>query len=168
MSNRPLLKHICDLNENDLSTWPVWAAVMSFDYDEPWYDDATEETFRPWNGPLPVSSRGGMYVVQTVLTLADMSVFKGFATPQDDSEQLHLGFVQPQIFLPSGGTCGFWSGMLKKPESETQALYRALSKEPSSIFPIRFAMTRGLSRGHTTGVIPGFCWEPRDTIEIYY
>jgi hypothetical protein len=109
-----------------------------------------------------------MYVVQTVLTLADKSVVHGLATPQDDSEPLDLGLVQPQIFLPSGGRCSFWSGMLKKPEPDRLALYQALGKEPSSTFPIRFDMTQGLSRGHTTGVIPGFCWEPRDNIEIYY
>lgn len=49
------------------------------DYDEPWYDQTNEETFRPWTGSLPVSPAEGMLLVRAVFECADGSRHPGFS-----------------------------------------------------------------------------------------
>ena len=166
MARRPVLKQFGDLTRADFVEHSVWASVHTLDYDEPWYDETDEETFRPWSGELPVSPEDGMFLVRAKLTLADGRVLDGFITPQPDSEVMDLGTVQPQAFLSSGTRCGFWDGMLKRDPKERSILYEELGN-PSSVFPIQFAAEGGFAKGHVGGAIPGFCWRPRDEVEVY-
>ena len=85
MARKPNLKQFGDLTPADFVEHPVWASVHTLDYDEPWYDETDEETFRPWIGELPVSPEDGMFLVRAKLTLADGRVLDGFITPQHDS-----------------------------------------------------------------------------------
>jgi hypothetical protein len=61
-------------------THPVWVSCHSVDYDEPWYDETDEETFRPWLSEIPVGA-DEMYLVACQFTMADGSRHQGFATP---------------------------------------------------------------------------------------
>ena len=145
----------------------MWASVHSLDYGEPWYDAADEETFRPWTGKLPVSPEDGMFLVRATFKLADGRVLDGFVTPQIDSEPVDLGIIQPQVFLPSGTRSDFWDGMFKREAKARQIVYLELGKDPKAIFPIRFAAEEGLAMGQVAGSIPGFCWRPKNKVEVY-
>jgi hypothetical protein len=167
MARKPVLKQFGDLTPDDFVKHPVWASVHTLDCDEPWYDDADEETFRPWTDKLPVSPEDGMFLVRAKLTLADGRVLGGFVTPQHDSEAVHLGTIQPQLFLPSGTRCDFWDGMFKRDANDRKGLYKELGKDPKAIFPIEFAAEKGLAKGHVAGTIPGFCWCPEEKVQVY-
>jgi hypothetical protein len=167
MARKPNLKQFGDLTPADFVEHPVWASVHTLDYDEPWYDETDEETFRPWAGELPVSPEAGIFLVRAKLTLADGRVLDGFITPQHHSEAMDLGAIQPQAFLPSGTRCDFWDGMFKRDPKERNILYRELGNDSTSVFPIQFAAERGFATGHVDGTIPGFCWRPKDKVEIY-
>lgn len=168
MTRKPFLKHADHLVPADFAVHPVWVSVHLMDYDEPWYDDTDETDFRPWTGKLPVSPEDGMYLVRATFTLADGRVLNGFLTPQIDSEPLNLGIIQPQVFLPSGTLTDFWDGMFKRDPNERTILYVELGKDPAAIFPIHFAAEKGLAKGHVCGSIPGFCWCPKEKVEVYH
>lgn len=167
MARKPILKQFGDLTPADFEKHPVWASVHGLDCNEPWYDDTDEETFRPWTGKLPVSSEAGMFLVRARLTLADGRVLDGFVTPQTSSEPLDLGIIQPQIFLPSATRSDFWDGMFKRDPKVRKIVYLELGKDAKAIFPIQFAAEEGLAKGHVAGTIPGFCWRPKNKVEVY-
>jgi hypothetical protein len=168
MAGPPILKQFGDLALSDFERYPVWASVHMLDYGEPWYKASDEETFRPWTGPLPVRPDQGMFLVRATLTLIDGRVFRGFITPQHQGEELNLGTVQPHLFLASGWWCSFWDGMLKRPDEKRREIYADLGQDPARIFPIGFYVDDGLATGRTSGSIPGFCWCPKDKVQVYY
>lgn len=135
----PNLVQFGDLAPGHFESHAVWASCHSFDYDEPWYDQTDEETFRPWMGPLPINAAAGMFLVRAQLTLADRTVLRGFATPvaKDARGDQVLGLLQPQLFLPSGQLVGFWLGMFGDPAAASAAMYKALGKPATSIFPLQ-------------------------------
>ncbi|BBO86152.1 hypothetical protein DSCO28_67180 [Desulfosarcina ovata subsp. sediminis] len=140
------------------------------DYDEPWYEDTDEETFRPWYKDLPADPSETMFLVKATLTLADGTKMSGFVTPQspnDSSGKPHLGLIQPQLFLPEGRRVGFWFGILEPPKEEISSFYAALGKDKQDVFPIAFEANDGLAKGITDGSVPGFCSSGNgDKIEI--
>lgn len=167
MGRKPILKQFGDLRLADFTKHPVWASVHSFDNDEPWFDDCDDETFRPWKKSLPVAPSQGMFLISANFELADGTTLQGFVTPQEDTEEIDLGIIQPQVFLPSGQSCGFWDGMFKRPNELIQAFYDELGKNPKSIFPIQFTADKGLASGIVNGKISGFYWMPKDKIKVY-
>jgi hypothetical protein len=167
MVRKPLLKQFGDLTPADFARNPVWVSVHTLDYGEPWYNDTDEETFRPWMGELPVSPEHRMFLVRAKFTLTDGRVLNGFVTPQVDSEPKSLGTMQPQVFLQSGTRSDFWDGMFKRDAEDRKVLYVELGMDPKAIFPIQFAAEKGLATGHVSGSIPGFCWRPKDKVEVY-
>ncbi len=168
MARKPLLKQFGDLTVADFAKHPVWVSVHILDYDEPWYDDTDEETFRPWTGELPVGPVEGMLLVRAKMTLADGRILEGFFTPQSKKETLSLATMQPQLFLPSGKRCDFWDGMFKRPAGERKLIYQELGKDASAIFPVHFSAEKGLATGRVAGSIPGFCWCPKSKVEVYH
>jgi hypothetical protein len=106
---KPELKQFGDLLPADFDRHAVWINCHFSDYEEPWYEETDEETFRPWNGLLPVSPADGMLLVRAVLVLADGTRFPGFVTPASREED--LGTQQPQIFIGQR-QFGFWGGVL--------------------------------------------------------
>jgi hypothetical protein len=155
---RPELIQFGDLAPAHFEDHPVWVSCHSVDYDEPWYDDTDDETFRPWTGTLPIDPGQGMYLVRTDFVLGDRSKLRGFLTPAQPTEAgpRVLGTVQPQVFLPSGERIGFWLGMFGNPAMASGALSSVLGKTAEEIFPIRFAAAPDLAAGLTTGEIHGF------------
>ena len=74
----------------------MWVGCHTLDYDEPWYENTDEETFRPWTGKLPADASAGMLLVKATLELHDGSRHPGFVTPA--LKEGDLGTQQPQIF----------------------------------------------------------------------
>ena len=151
--DQPELKQFGDLTRQDLDRHPVWIACHLADYDEPWYDDTDEETFRPYTGALPADVPNGMLLVKATFALADGSSYPGFLTPA--SEPGDIGTQQPYLFF--GDQCfSFWGGIVGISPEERQSLYIALGKTPAEIFPLRFSVDPALAAGHTSGRLDGF------------
>jgi len=164
---RPELKQFRDLTPDDFARNGVWIACNSADYDESWYDETDEETFRPWTGALPASPQEGMLLVRAELRTADGRTFSGFLTPQHENQPLNLGIIQPQLFLPSGTRTDFWDGMFRRSPGVRNVIYKELGEDPGAIFPIQFAASPGLATGRISGTIPGFIWNSKAGVQIY-
>ena len=162
MTDRPDLRDFGDLTPADFEAHPVWVNCHVIDYEEPWYDETDEETFRPWTGELPVSPHHTMFLVRAELVLNDGAHCKGFVTPaiaDDPGIQLHeLATMQPHLFLPNQELAGFWLGVFSPGDDDCRRVYDALGKEAADVFPIRFAAKEGLATGRTSGTIEGFYW----------
>lgn len=163
---RPILKQFFDLTPDDFKRNPIWVSVHTLDYDEEWYEDTDEETFRPWIGPLPVAANE-MYMVSARFKFADGTESEGFVTPTAAYTGLsNMGSLQPQIFAPSGKRFAFWHGMFRQTEHE-RSFYDAFAKSPEQVFPLRFAPAPGLTSSVASGEIPGFLSTPRsDGVEV--
>src|SRR4030095_15873204 len=108
----PELRQFGDLRLADFERYPIWLHVRLNDTDEPWYDDADEETFRPWTGPLPVSVSTQL-LVRADFILADGCHLDGFITPEYIPESARAGVPRtlfPHVFLSSDRPVGFWQG----------------------------------------------------------
>jgi hypothetical protein len=125
---------------------------INVDYDEPWYDDTDEETFRPWLSEIPVAA-DEMYLVACEFTMTDGSRYPGFATPFFEPDDLRL--IQPQLFSSSGSRHAFWLGMFPS-EAEINGFYTDFAKGPSSVFPLAFTALPGLTTASCSGTILGF------------
>jgi hypothetical protein len=167
MATKPQLKQFGDLASADFAQHPIWIACHTADYGEPWYEETDEETFRPWSGPLPAGPEEGILLVSARMLLSDGRDFPGFITPQHETQSPDLGIIQPHLFLPSGRTVGFWGGMFGYSKNELKSFYAEMGADPKDVFPISFSAEVGLARGRTSGTVPGFCWQPKDTVEVH-
>lgn len=157
MTNRPLLKQFGDLKPSDFEQHPVWVNCHVIDYDASWYEETDEETFRPWDGALPVDPAETMFLVSASFTLADGAEYAGFLTPQVPSGEPDLGTMQPCLFTPSGEQITFWFGSVEVPAAHISHVYAALGKSAAAIFPLAFQARPDLAHGVCSGTIPGFC-----------
>ena len=159
-TERPELVQFGDLTPGHFHRHPVWIQCHVVDYDEPWHADTDEETFRPWLEALPADPGAGMLLVRADLTLADGTWLDGFVTPVTSSESADadgaLGYMQPQLFLPSGRRVMFWYGALSAPAESRQEFYNELGRSPSGVFPIHFQARPGLTSGTASGTVQGF------------
>ena len=154
----PRLVQFGDLTREHFAEHPVWVHCHVVDYDEPWYDETDEETFRPWGGELPVDPADGIFLVRASFLTADGTRLSGFVTPtpEDSSGDAALGTIQPQMFLPSGERVAFWLGMFGKPTKAAEALYAALRKTAADVFPVQFVADALLARRTVSGAVEGF------------
>jgi hypothetical protein len=53
----PLLGDESSLTGSDFSHHVVSVRVQDYDRNEPWYRETIQQTYRPWDGPLPVKPR---------------------------------------------------------------------------------------------------------------
>ncbi|SPE34411.1 conserved hypothetical protein [Candidatus Sulfopaludibacter sp. SbA6] len=149
----PELKQFGDLTREDFERHPVWIGCHTADYDEPWYEDTDEETFRPWTGDLPATPSEGMLLVRATFELRDGSPHPGFITPAHDPGD--LGTQQPQLFA-GDRRFAFWGGMPGVPAEARQALYAALGRAPHDVFPLRFSVDPRVATGEVSGRVDGF------------
>ena len=161
---KPVLKQFGDFSAKDFEQNAVWVNSHGLDSEEPWYDETDEETFRPWDGGLPVNASDGMSLVRTNFVFADGSELTGFSTPAFNADD--IGAMQPQVFVDNR-MFGFWCGMLGIAQRKRSDFYSALGKTPSEVFPIQFAGDRDLTGGICSGKIEGF-YSVRDdrTIQV--
>jgi hypothetical protein len=159
----PTLRQSADLTPEDFRLHPIWVSVHTLDYDEDWYNETGEETFRPWLGDRPVGV-DETFLVSACLKFADGSEFDGFATPCSfDSGLDSMGTLQPCVFAPSGEIFAFWHGKFRQVEHERR-FYQSFSKSPGEVFPISFRPLNGLTSGIASGEIPGFMSIPGDIV----
>jgi len=154
------LRQFGELRLQDFETHPVWVNCHVIDYNESWYEETDEETFRPWDKELPVDPAETMFLVKATLIMADGTEMPGFITPQLPSghdSNLDLGIVQPYLFLADEAMTGFWYGLIHPSPKEVDDFYSALGKSRHDVFPITFKADDGLATGLVTGSIPGFC-----------
>jgi hypothetical protein len=156
---KPKLKQFGDLSQSDFDEYPVWVGVHTMDYDEDWYEESDEETFRPWIGEFPVNPNLGIFLVRSRFTLNDHSDFVGFITPAIGNGNVRKsdhGTVQPHLFISTDKKVSFWGGMFGFSDDARQATYELLDRTPRQIFPIRFNADRGYTHGRQSGKIQGF------------
>jgi hypothetical protein len=80
----PEMKQEYDLSPADFGRHPIWVGVHNFDSDEPWYEQADEETFRPWTGPLPFAETRGFVLAAATFELADGTIYPGYCRSVGD------------------------------------------------------------------------------------
>lgn len=177
--SRPEIKQFIDLRTEDFDRHPIWIGCYTADYDEPWYDDIDQESFRPWLGETPVSSDDGIFLIRATLELADGSNYPGFVTPAEGPEQKSIGLrlglgrlfgnsaadqsasliseMQPHIFVGQSPPFGFWGGMFGVSAESRRGLYDAVGKGTAKIFPIKFSLKhrwrRNPCRAGSTAII---------------
>lgn len=161
-ADRPILKQFIELTLQDFYKYPVWVQCHVMDYEESWYDETDEETFRPWLGELPVSPSIAMFLVKSGFTFADGTKYEGFITPGEPGSSAsirELGYIQPRVFAGNGKGISFWFGALPDNyvEQEKKLSYSLIGKTPEEIFPIEFEAEEKLSEGVVKGTVPGFC-----------
>ena len=160
---RPELKQFGDLGPADLARHPVWIACHTADYDEPWYDETDEETFRPREGPLPADPSEGMLLVRATATLNDGTQLPGLLTPGFEGDD--LGILQPQVFV-GGRMFGFWGGMFAAAAEMRQAFYKAIGKAPEAVFPIDIAADPAECGGVARARVEGFYKSSGKKVEV--
>ena len=158
----PKLKQFGELEAEDFLHHPVWIGCHTADYDESWYEDTDEETFRPFTGKLPADPGEGTLLVRAVIQLKDGSQYPGFVSPG-----LGHGTQQPQIFV-GDRRFAFWGGRPGISEVEQQELYAALGKEPAAIFPLHFEADSELITEAIEGQVEGFYKKSRDGIHVSF
>ncbi len=160
MAEKPELIQFGDLTPAHFQRHPVWIQCHVIDYDEPWYNESDEETFRPCDEPLPVAPDVGMLLVRASGTLADGTVLPAFLTPiveKGHHGTSHpLGSMQPQLFGLTGRREAFWHGMMEPSRADLEAFYERAGRTPDQVFPIRFAADPGLATGGVSSVAEGF------------
>ena len=179
----PEMKQEYDLSPADFVRQPVWVGVHNYDSDEPWYEQSDEETFRPWTGPLPFSESRGFVLVAATFELADGSVYPGYCRavgndwdlppqpttmrngtqdkPQSWSSmhggsQLSVLLLQNPIIFIDGRSFDFQLRIPELRKTAIRSFYAAIAKQPSDVFPVRFAAKSGLAAGITSGQLDGF------------
>lgn len=173
---KPILKQFYELTKQDFDAYPVWVQCHCIDEGEPWYDDTTEETFRPWDTELPVPPSLAMFLVKSKFTLADGTVYEGFITPQDPDwkgTEPDIGTIQPNIFTHDGKAIDFWfscydvnSKIKQYYDSLKEQFYLFTGKEPKDIFPITFQADENLAEGIISGKVYGFYVRKNGQIHI--
>jgi len=153
---KPELRQFGSLTAEDLERVPVWLACHIADYDEAWYDETDEETFRPYSGSLPMSPGDEMYLVKATATLAGGSTLPGCLTPATGND---LGLAQPQVFI-GGRMFAFWGGGAGIPQQERDEFYAALGKDPGAVFPLEFTVAAALVQGGVSLQVDGFYRSP--------
>ena len=185
---RPEIKQFIDLRAEDFDLHPIWIGCYTADYDEPWYDDVDQESFRPWIGETPVSSGDGIFLIRATLALADGSKYPGFVSPATGPKQASVGLrlglnrlfgnansdqnariiseTQPHIFVGQRPPFGFWGGSFGNQEAERRTFYADIGKEAGGIFPIQFATDNSLAIEITSGRIDGHYRRPDDKVIV--
>jgi hypothetical protein len=151
---KPELRQYGALLKADFERSPVWVQCHIIDYNELWFEDTDEETFRPWTANLPIDPALAIFLIRSSFALGDGTKLEGFVTPS--LSESDLGTIQPILFLPDGHQMSFWRGMLKPNDIEITDFYQTLKKSASGVFPIRFSVSPGLCKGFDGGTIEGF------------
>ena len=188
----PELKQLSDLSAGDFEHHRVWVGVRHFDIDQPWFENADDQTFRPWLGPLPLQqrSRFSSFLVAAVFELADKTTYPGYfnptsrdwdepiqgrklrdgsySKPQSWSERRGgdprsiLALLRPAIFV---GKQPYDFHLRRIPDARAKAIrdfYAAVGKSPDRVFPVRFHADRMFFDGIVDGHLEGFYSFPLD------
>ncbi|MEZ5987798.1 MAG: hypothetical protein R3F30_01460 [Planctomycetota bacterium] len=153
--SKPCLVRFRDLRAEDFEHHPVWASCHSFDLYEPWFEETDEETFRPWEGHVPIDPEDGLFLVRATMTFADGRRFPGFLTPVHPEDEGDLELLRPHLFA-KGLNIGFWSGVPRIHEGNKASFDAALGTGHAGVFPIEARCDVGLADGVCVATLEGF------------
>lgn len=182
----PLLKDRASLIRTDFDGNPIWVRVQDYDKDQPWFQGSTDQTYRPWDGPLPLQPRTPypFVLLAASFRLSNGDCYPGYFQPVREDWDAPLPprklkdgtFSQPQcwssrhgesplsvlalhcpvIFIDEGA---FDFRLRRDPDRRKESIidfYTAIGKRPEEVFPVEFSATPGLFNGITSGRLDGF------------
>lgn len=188
----PILKDEYLLTPADFITHPVWIGVHNNDYGQPWYDKSNEQTYRPWDGPLPFQARSQfpIFLVHATFRLANGETHLGYFNPATEewdkplpqrrmkdgtyvqvrnwsarrggSPLSILGLLHPVIFF---GEKAFDFHLRRDPERRKQYIHEffdTIGNSPREVFPVEFFADPALFQGIIAGRMDGFYIFPLD------
>ena len=161
---KPTLKQFAALTPGDFEKNPIWACCHILDYDEKWYPETDEETFRPWVGSSPVRSDGTDFLIKCTFTLRDKRVYPGFIAPRPPKFypfflKRDLAEMQP-IMIVDGHHLAFYHGMFARSLDEWHSLLGTLS----NVFPVRFVFDAKFGPAPNEGKIRGVYFRPNRSL----
>lgn len=184
--NLPLLKDRHSLTRADFDRHPVWVRVQDTDQEQPWHADSTEQTYQPWDGPLPLEPRSPFPFVLLAASfyLLNGSLYPGYFQPvtKDWDQPLPprkmkdgtytrpqcwsgrhggsalsvLALHSPVVFI---GEKAFDFHLRRDPDRLRNCIrdfYGAIGSRPAEVFPIEFSAAPGLFNGIVSGRLDGF------------
>lgn len=189
--NRPRLKDQFQLVRSDFDRFPVWVRAQDYDQNQPWYGACTEQTYRPWDGPVPIEPRTPFpfVLVRASLKLSDGGIYPGYIQPttenwdkpiqrrmrdgtytqpkhwsqrRGDSPLSILALQCPIIFIGEGAY-DFHLG--RDPERRRKHIlnfYAAIRRVPKDVFPVESSADPALCSGIVSGRFDGFYSFPLD------
>lgn len=147
----PTLKQFSDLGPEDFEENPIWISCHSVDYDEPWYDETDEETYRPYTDAAQINPSEEGYLINADFKLNDGTELQGFFTPQDTNDnEDSISYVQPHVFI-NGISYRFWFGIVSPKKQYLAKFYEGLGKEPVDVFPITYTSSNRRIKGRIDG-----------------
>ena len=188
----PLLKDQSSLLRADFGRYPVWVRVQDYDREQPWYRNSTEQTYRPWEGSLPLQPRSQFHLVLVAASfrLSNGDSHRGYLNPattewdvplpprktKDESCTTSnqwsarrggsplsiLAIHRPVIFIGEGAYDFKLRGDLDRRKRHILDVYAAIERRPEEVFPVTFSADPSLFSGIVSGHIDGFYSFPLD------
>ena len=180
------MKQEYQLTAADFVRYPVWIGVHNYDSDEAWYDEADEETYRPWTGALPFAEKRGIVLVRATFELADGSTLPGYCSPRSEDWDVApapymtksgivtlrswsathggtklslMALLNPSVFVGCDAV-GFHLGAPSIRADRVRQFYSLIGKRPSDVFPVKFAADKKFATGIGSGQLDGLFYFP--------
>jgi hypothetical protein len=150
----PELVQFSELRSHHFERHPVWVGCHTVDYDEPWYEDTNEETFRPCVDATVKVSRNAILLVRADARLADGTLLDAFLTPTVDED---IKANQPHIISADSAPRPFWYGRMRPSDQQRSLFYVSLNRGAAQVFPIVFSPRAGLTPAWRAIAVHGFC-----------
>lgn len=190
--NIPIFKEQSALSLTDIRHYPVWVRVRDFDRHRAWFSEATERTYRPWDGALPFKPESpfSFTLVSALFRLSGGRSYPGYINPlREDwdepvpprrmkdgglTQELRwssrrggsplsiLALHSPVMFI---GEKPYDFHLRRDPRARARNIvefYEAIGQQPEDVFPIRFSSPPELFCGLTAGKLDGFYSFPLD------
>lgn len=181
-----LCKDQSSLTRSDFSRYAVWVRVQDYDRNESWYHEATEQTYRPWDGPLPLEpkSQFAFVLLAASIRLSSGVAYPGYFQPVTEEWDAPLPprkmkdgtFTEPQQWSARHGGSPlsilalhcpvvfiedkpYDFHLRRDPELRRRCVrdfYSAMDKRPEEVFPVEFSADPALVQGIVSGRIDGF------------
>ena len=190
--NTPILKEQWSLKPTDFQHYPVWVRVIDLDRDQTWFSHATERTYRPWDGSLPLEPRSpfSFALLNASFRLSNGRCFPGYINPvrEDWDESVPprrmkdgaltqslrwssrrggsplsiLALHSPVMFIAEKGHDFHLRRDLGARARHIVDFYKAVGEQPDDVFPIHFSSSPEHFRGIVSGQLDGFYSFPLD------
>lgn len=188
----PLLRDQGSLLRADFDRYPVWVRVQDYDREQPWYRGSTEQTYRPWEGPLPLQPRSQFHLalVAASFRLSNGDFHTGYLNPattewdvplpprkmkdgsyttsnqwsarRGGSPLSILAIHRPVIFIGERAYDFQLRRDLDSRKLHILDFYAAIDRCPEGVFPVAFSADPALFSGIVSGHIEGFYSFPLD------
>ena len=188
----PLMKDQALLTESDFDHYPVWVRAQDYDRDEPWFSETTEQTYRPWNGPLPLEPavQFPFVLLAASFRLSCGDTYPGYFQPATEewdtplpprkmrdgtfAKSLQwssrrggtplsiLAIHSPVVFIQGKAYDFHLRRDLERRKKSVLEFYEAIGKCPTEVFPVEFSADSVFFKGIVSGRLNGFYSFPLD------